>query len=183
MMNQILDQSITVSLCKHFNKIYGAWVQKVSYIYRNSLIHRLINRFWEKVKICFRYSFFGRITETRQINPEILDNSRVVQYLFGFYERRKSKIIKSFEASSTIDLAKDTKKDLYFSPVRVTSIIVVIAITVNVFLSIVLQKQIGLWGWLMRGLFLPVAISGLFCKTDWPTVKRNSVFLRKIRID
>lgn len=182
-MNQIIITSTTILLWKRFYKKYVSTVKKLNYLYQNSLPHRLINRFWEKIKICFRYSFFGRITETRQTNPEILDNSRGVQYLFGFYERRKSKIIKSFEASSTTDLVKDTKKDLYFFPVKVISTIVIIAIITDVFLSIVLQRTVNLWGWLIRGLLFFVAFSGLFCKADWPTVKRNSIFLRKIRID
>jgi len=182
-VNQILNTSITILLWKHIYKRYSFTAQRVSYIYHNSLTHGLINRIWEKIKICFRYSFLGRITETEQITSGILDGSRMAQYLVSFCKRWMNKITQALNASSTIDLAKDTKKDLYFSPVRVTSIIVVIAITTNVFMSIILQKQIGLWGWLMRGLFYWIAVSGLFCKADWPTVKRNSVFLRKIRID
>jgi hypothetical protein len=52
---------------------------------------------------------------------------------------------------------------------------------VNVFLSLVLQKQIDLWGWLMRVLFLCAAVSGLFCTADWSTVEKSSIFLTKIQ--
>lgn len=182
-MNQILITSTTISLCKHLYRSYSFIVKRVSYIYHNSLTYGFINRFWEKIKICLRYSFLGKITETKQTTSGTLDNSRVVEHLFKFYNKWKDKIILCFKVSSTIDLAKDAKKDLYFFPVRIISIIVVTAITINVFLSIVLQKQISLWGWLIRGLLLFVSISGIFCKADWLTIKRSSVLLRKMRTD
>ena len=180
-LSKISETSIAVSLFKYFYKWYGYIEQRVNYIYFNSQTDRLLNIFSEKIKICFRYSFLGRITETKQINSLVLDNSLVVQYLTNFYKKWKDKITNYLKTSLTISWAKDTKEELYFLPVRMIGIIVVIAIVVNVFLSLALQKQIGLWGWLMRGLFLFVGISGLFCTADWLAIEKSSIFLRKIR--
>ena len=180
-MSQILEASFSLSLLKRIFKRYSYIEKRLQDIYSNSLTHELINRFWKKIKICLKFSFFGRITETKQITPVVLDSSWTVRFLINLFKRWKNKIIQFFKASSTIDLAKDTKKDLSFSPVRVISTIGVIAIITDVFLSIILQKHRGLWGWLIRGLFSFVAVSGLFCTADWPTVKKNSVFFRKIR--
>jgi len=182
-MNQILDSSVTILMGKQFYKRYDFMVQKLSYIYQNSLTYGLKNSFWEKIKICLRYSFLGRITETKQITLLVLDTSWMAQFWISFYKKWKKKLIQFLKTSSTTDLVKDTKKDLYFFPVKVISTIVIIAIITDVFLSIVLQRTVNLWGWLIRGLLFFVAFSGLFCKADWPTIKRNSVFLRKIRID
>lgn len=81
--------------------------------------------------------------------------------------------------SSTISLTEDAKEQFVFSPVKMISAIIFTTVVVNTALSFILAKQIGLWGWLMRGLFLFVGISGLSCQADWSTVKKGSVFLRK----
>lgn len=180
-MNQFFDASISISLLIRIFKLYSRIEKRLRNIYSNSLTHGLINRFWKKIEICLTFSFLGRITETKQITPVVVDGSWSVQSLINFYKSWKNKIIQFLKTSSTIDLAKNTKKDLYFFPVRVIGLMVLIAIITDVFLSIILQKHIGLWGWLIRGILTFVAVSGLFCTADWPTVKKNSVFIRKIR--
>lgn len=180
---EISDKSIVIYIFRCFLRWYNQLGQRINYIYHNSQTYRLVKGFRSKVNICFRYSFLGRITETKQTTSGVLDKSRTVQFLITFYNRWKNKIIHYFKASSTFDLTKNTKNQLDFSPVKIISIIVVIAITINVLLSIALQKQIGFWGWLMRALSLFVAVSGLFCKANWQTIKRSSVCLRKMRID
>ena len=121
-----------------------------------------------------------RNTEIKQTSPTILDNSRVAQFLISFYKRWKGKIIHYLRTSSAIEVVKDTKTELYFFPVKTISIIVIIATAANVALSFVLHRQIALGSWLIRGLFLFLAVGGLFCKADWPTVKENSVILEKM---
>jgi len=182
-LRKISDTSIVIAFFRYLYKWYSQVGQSVSYIYHNSQTYRLPKRFWEEIKICLRYSFLGRITEPKQTTSGVLDTSRVVQHLINFLKRWKNNVIRYLRTSLATIMVKDTRKDIYFSPVRIASIIVVTAITVNVFLYIVLQKQIGLWGWLMRGLFLFLAVVGLFSKADWPTVKRSSVLLKKIRMD
>lgn len=179
-LREISDTSIITSLFRYFFRWHSQFGQRINTIYHNSQIFRLAKGSWTRIKISFRYSFLGRITETRQISSGVLDNSKLIQYLFNSYKKWKHKVIQLPQFSSTADLAKDTKKALYSFPVRIISIIVIIAITINVIFSFVIQKEISLWGWLMRGLFLVAAVIGLFCKADWQTIKKNSVFLRKV---
>lgn len=182
-LRKISDTSIVIAFYRYFYRWYSRVGQSVSYIYHNSQTCKLAKGFWGEIKICLRYSFLGRITEPKQTTSGVLDTSRVVQHLIIFLKRWKDKVTRYLRTSLATMLAKDIKKDIYFSPVRIASIIAITAITVNVFLSVVLQKQIGLWGWLMQGLFLFGAVLGLFCKADWPTVKRSSVLLKKMRMD
>ena len=178
-MNQILSTSITILLCKRLYKWYKYIAQGRINIYYNSHSYRLLKGFWEKIKICFRYSFLGKITAIEQEKAFVsLTHSRTVQYLINFYQRWIDKIINYSRASLTTESAKYTKEEFRLSPMKITSTIVVTAIIVNVALSIVLQKQIGLWGWLLRGLFLFVGVGGISCGADWPTVKRNSAILK-----
>lgn len=187
-LREILDTSIVTALFNYVYRRYSKTEQKLIDIYRNSQIYRLIEEFCKKIRICARYSFLGRITKIKQIrikqiSPGALENSRIVQSLINFYKRWKDRIIRYLRASLTIMLAKDAEEQLYSSPVRTTSIIVVTVVVVNVLLTLVLLKPIGLLGWLARGLLLFVGISGLFCQADWPTVKSGSIFLKRMRID
>lgn len=182
-LKEISDTSIVASLFRYFYRLYERLEQKAIYLYQVSQTYRLIQGLCKKIKIIFRYSFLGRIIETKQTSSKVLENSRIVQYFIRFYKRWKDKIANYSRTSSTVVLVKDTKEGLNFSAVRTVSVIVGTTVIVNAVLSLVLQKQIGLWGWLMRGLFLFVACAGLSCKADWSTIKRNSILLRKIRMD
>lgn len=180
-LREILDTSIAISLLRYFYRWYGKIEQRLIDIYCNSQTWRLAKGFCAGVKTYFRYSFLGRITEIKQASPGVLDGSRVLQYLINFYKRWKDKIIRCSGTSLAACAAKDVKTELYLSPTKIISIIVVTAILVNAGLSIILHKQIVLWGWLMRGLFLFVGVSGLFCQADWLTLKNNSIILRLVR--
>lgn len=179
-MSQILDNSIAISLIKSIFEQYRYNEKILKNIYSKSLTYRLINKFRENVKICLKYSILGRISQKKKTTFLVLESSQTARYLINFLTRWKDKATRYLVTSLAVILAKDTKEQLNLSPVRVISIIVVIAITVNVILSFFLHKQIGLWGWLIRALFLFVAVSGLFSKADWSTVKRNSVFFKKM---
>ena len=183
MLRSILETSATVVIFRGICRWYVYLEQKASYIYRDTQTYRLTKRFWEKAKVCFRYSFLGRITEIKEANPALLDNSRAVRYSMNFYKRWKDEVIHYSKTSSTIKLAKDTKEELYFSSVKMISLIIIITILVNAILFVILQKQMELWSFLIRALFLFVGTAGLSCSADWPTVKKGSVFLRRIHLE
>lgn len=176
-LREMSDTSIAISLYRRYEK----FAQGLGYLYQNSQTCNLAQRSWRKTKDCFRYSFLGRITEIKQMPPVILDNSRTVQYLISFCKRWKSKIVHYSKTSLANELAKDTKEELNFSPAKITSEIIIAVLVFNVFLFFVFQKQIGQWGWLLRGLFLLVALAGLSCEADWQTIKQSSIFLRRLQ--
>lgn len=178
---KMLDTSIVVSLFKYFYRWYLKLEQRIGYIFQYSQTCWLLERFLEKIKICIRYSFLGRITEIKEKDTTILNNSYTVRYLIEFCQRWKNKISGYLNASLTAKLTKDTEQQLYFSPVILISIIVASAIFVNTFLSFIFQKEISLWGWLIRVLFLFVSISGLFCQADRSVIKEGSILLKKIQ--
>jgi len=169
----------SVAICRY--KEYRKLAQRIRYIYHNSQIYRRLNKFQEKTNVCFRYSFLGRIVKRDQANFEVLDNSRIIQYLANTYKRCKDKIIHHSKVSATLEVVKDTKEQLKVAPARIGGTILISMLLVNITLSFVLDKQIGAWGWLARSYFLFVAMASLFCKADWSVLKENSVLLRKIR--
>lgn len=182
-LRETLDTSIVISLLKRSYNWYSYREQRLIDIYHNSQIWRLAKGFCAGVKTCFRYSFWGRITEIKQTSPGVLDSSRAVRYLIDFYKRWKDKIIRYSKASSTVNVVEDTREQLILSPVKILSIIVVTAVLVNALLSVILQKQMGLGDFFVRVLFLFAGTAGLSCQAGWASVKKSSIFLRKMRVD
>ena len=181
-LRETSDTSIAISLCRYFCRWHRGLEQRRSYIYHNSQTHSLIGGFWQKIKICFKYSLLGRVTETEQASPVVLDDSSVVQYLINFYKRYKDKITYYLRGSLTIGLAKDAKEQLNSSPAKIISTILITAIFVNAALLVLLQKPIDLWGFLIRLLFLLIATVGISCELDWSRIKASSLFLKKAKI-
>lgn len=182
-INQLIETSAIISSVRNFCKWPGYVKEKLSYIYADSQIYKYKEYkefFFEKIKIYAGNSSLCRIAQIKETNPAILDNSRVAQYLTDFYKRGRDRIIRYLGMSLTGHLAKDIKSRLYLSPIKIVSVIAAAVVIVNVAFFIILGSQITLWGWLMRGLFLSLGVLGLFCRADWQTLKKGSVFLRQI---
>ena len=177
---KIVDKSISIFLIVNSYKWYSHLRQLIYCIYQNSKLFRLISGFFKIIKICFRYSFLGRISEIKQPSSDALAKSRAVRFLSHFYKKRKDKTIQHLKFSTVFKLTKDTKKNRYFAPMTTLSIIILTAVFINVLLSIAISRQINLWGWLIRGIFLLVGLVCLLCKTNWLTIKKSSMFLRKL---
>lgn len=179
----ILDRSIAVSLFRYLYKGYRKIKQRTINIFCYSQTWRLVKGLRTGVKTCFRNSFWGKITEIKQTSSGVLDSSRAVRYSICFYKRWRNKIIGYSQTSLVTEALKDTKEQFVLVPLKIISTIIVTAILVNVALSLVLHRPIGLWGWLMRALFLFSGIPGLFCRADWLAIKQSGIFLRKAKIN
>ncbi|HDZ76731.1 MAG TPA: hypothetical protein ENH41_01440 [Candidatus Omnitrophica bacterium] len=163
-----IETSIFISLLKKgwegYSFIEWWWGQA----YKDSCVYRLSGEFWKRVRVCFRYSFFGKITEISQpgtITFVIFDNSHTVQYLGRVYNRVKDQSTRYLKMSFIADCTERIKQQVSFLPIQAISIVVITAVSINILLSILLQKQFGLWGWFMRGVFLFLGIAGLFSKS------------------
>lgn len=115
----------------------------------------------------------------KENNLVVLDNSRFTRWSLDIYKKWKHRIVNYAKTSIVMDSIQEIKKDLYFSSIKTCSTIVVTAISVNILVSILLHKEIGLLGWIMRILFLFISANGIFCNTDWQTIKSNSIIFEK----
>ena len=72
-----------------------------------------------QIKVCFRYSFLGRITEIgEEGHPEILDNSKVVRWVLNIYNIWKDRIISWANSSAMINSVVEVKKSCIFCRLR-----------------------------------------------------------------
>lgn len=181
---ECFESSIFLRCLKKVGQVYLAIEEKLSSVYLGSLTHQLIVKTAESIKIGFEYSIFGRLTEIDEdISKNFLETSKATKIALNRMKNLKDKLIAFSDTSSSVTSTRSIKCDFFSKPLKVGGIIVITTIMTNLFLSIILQKQITLWGWVMRGILLFIGISGLFCNAGWPTIRNYSLILRKLRAE
>src|SRR3989338_7073049 len=180
-MDKILETSVILSLIKHLGKWYRHIKQRAIDIYDYSHTYILIEIFPQKVKTYFKYSFFGKITDiTIERNIAVLDESLVISWLVRIYRTGKDKIINYFNSSFIREIILELKNKLNFMPIRMSSIIIIMAIMLNLLLSILSRNQISFMGWLIRIMLLFISFAGLFNSVSLGEVTKTSFVLRKL---
>lgn len=149
---------------------------------KDSQTYKLVKGLEAGIRICFKYSFLGRISEIREKEAmAVLDNSRVIHYLANSFKRWQDKINYYPTGSLAVELTKNIKKELPSYPLKIISIIIIAAIVTNIVLITIFHKAMDLWYWLVLGTIFFVGIGGLFCNAVWLNVKSNSIILKKIK--
>lgn len=156
--------------------------KNIYFTYLNSFIYRLIGRNVKLIKTGFKFSVFARLAKIEyNIPSDFFETSKTAKVVLNWGGNLKNKLINSFSASSVFFAClRALKHDFSLNSLKVGGIIIVAAISTNLALSVILQKQIILYGWVMRGLLLSVGICGLFCNANWEDIKRTSRVFNKI---
>lgn len=179
MLKILIENSIFVLLLKKLGKGYYYVEQWLDQTYKNSQINKIIKKIRNGLKVCFIYSFLSKISG---INEEkditILDQSIFIQWIINLYKKWRQKLIFYLKSSKIYSLEEQLRKEFYSLPVKTISIIVTVTVVTNIFFSIFLRKEIGLLGWILRGLFLFIGLTGIFCNANWQGLKKTSLVLR-----
>lgn len=182
--NKTFNTSIAMSLWRYFYSLDARFKQNVKSIYHQSRAYQFFINFWPKMKLYFKNSFLGRITdietEACQNRFAVWDNSRAIKYARDIFKRCKEKIVYFFHASFAGTLAKEIKKEFYSSPIKSISLVVLTAITMELGLSVFASREIAKWSLFVRILFLLAAFFGSICETKWETLKKTSILQGKL---
>ena len=181
MSNQTLNKSFIILLIQVFYKRVCRLEQGIANIYQGSLTHRIISSSWKKILACIKFSFIGKISELKKTDTAVLINSKAIQYFSDFFSTSKDKIILYLNNSEIFDSLRNIKKEFIFFPIRTVSFILIPMNMIYILLSVVLQKEISLRGWILLLGFLFIGISGLSCKSDWQDIFQSSLFLKCIK--
>lgn len=150
-----------------------------AYLY--SLTHRRINCLLQYLKNIFSYSFLGASPEIKQTGSRvILENSCIIKCLFSFCRKYSARTVDYFHSCLILKTAKDIKSKWNSLSVSTISVFMVISLSFNIAFSLILKKEVGGWGYLMRGLFLFAACAGAFYKELPSDLKANSILLTQI---
>jgi hypothetical protein len=149
---------------------------------KDSLIYKLFQGLRNNIGVCLKYSFLGRMVD---INNErgklIFEESSLLKYLIDLFKISRHNIMSSLNSSSINSFLIEFRKDIYLSPLKTLSIILVTTTITNISFSILLKKQIGLFTLIIQGLFLFIGLQCISCNVNWQDLKKTSFILKHLR--
>jgi len=149
--------------------------------YRKNVAYAFARTLFMKTKKYFRSSFIGKITDMKKGKGLlILDNSILIRWMSPIFKMMKERAADYLKQSKIVNFFKKIKGNLRLDPLKSISLIIVVLILANMVLSVLIKKEIDLFGWIIRGGFLFAALSGLFCRAGWNEVKNTSFILRLV---
>lgn len=173
---------------RHLNKMskgcpYIYIEERISFICLSSFSYRLIKRITAELTNIVKFSSVGRLTNIDLYALQnFFETSRIMKVTLNWAQDLYSKLTDFFIASSTFISTKGLKFNFLLQPTKVGGAIAILTIMINSILSFLLQKHITLWGWVIRGIFLFIGISGLFCNSGWQDLKKTSFILRRLNL-
>lgn len=180
MIKDIFRMSLAISLIKIFLRAFQYKRKRVLDIFNHSQLHKKYNIFSKILKAIVINSFLWRVSEIKEKRNKaaLVDDSKFLQAISGTCKAWKERLIKA-QASAAVNASSKFTEKIRSFPVKAISIITVTALLTNSALSVFFSnRSIGLLGWMVRTLFLILALAGLFCNAHWPEIKRTSLFLR-----
>jgi hypothetical protein len=181
MWKEIIRTSIFLSMLQKIQTQEHFITSRIYKIFTESQTYRLMVKFQEGTRVNFKYSFLGKMTEIDEgQNINILESSNTMKLLMGLSDKYKYKILNYFKASAISNSIDKLNKGFYLFPIKTASMIIIIAIITNIIISFFLKREIGLFGWFMRGIFLFMAINGLYSYTSWEELNKTSYFLKRL---
>lgn len=180
-VQKLIENSILISALRKSKIAYFHTKRRLDEIYRCSLTHRLMQTLWKSARISFQYSFFNRIAQEDYTgNRAVLDNSKIVRKLLNIYKRRMYKTEYYFKTSIFKDLLMATIRAIYFLPLRIIGIILASSILTNIFFSILLNKETGFFGWMIKLALLFLGTGCLYSDAEYQSLKETSFFIRYV---
>ncbi|KPK42634.1 MAG: hypothetical protein AMJ78_01810 [Omnitrophica WOR_2 bacterium SM23_29] len=171
--------SVVISLLRASGKFYSHLETKIAEFYHDSYTYCLVNYFFEKIRLSFKFSFFvGIFRPLAKGTHAIWYNSKVIQGVANTYKRIKSWIIDNLSTSQIGSWTTSIKKEHSLYSVRAASIVLILAVVVNLILSLIFPRQLSALILVMRWVILAMGILGLFCDVEWATLKSSSAILK-----
>ncbi|MFC1631068.1 hypothetical protein ACFL2I_00775 [Candidatus Omnitrophota bacterium] len=164
---------------RYLNSRYQDLEQAINNKLRGIWLCRLVNGFYQQSNLYFKASFLGGITEIKeQTRSELANNSRTVHLFKQAARDYSDRLLNLFNNGLVVELVRKTKQSFSLEPIYSTSVMIIVAIDINVVLAFMLKQEITLFGWLIRALILFSAMAAAGSAADWKTAKQNSFLLK-----
>lgn len=100
------------------------------------------------------------------------------------YDGLKGQIVNCLGTSFLVKYSTKLASGLYCLSARSIGVIILILVVSNIILYNILRcfedVEIGLFGWIVRGILLFVGFAGIFCKARLKDLRETSLFVRWI---
>lgn len=178
-IKEIFKTSVAIYLLKFLCAYYLRLDKKMENIYHESYVGRIVTYFRKKLRLSFGFSSFRIFVEViEKGSPAALCNSRFGRWITDLYKKLQNAITGYTRTSLSEQWTKSIKKEFNLYSFKAVSIILILAIIVNFMLLVALGGGLGVSRLVILALFLVIAVAGLLCNVDWPTLKRGSIILK-----
>lgn len=160
---EAIETSAVISTLRNIDEHCSHFGREIVECYYNSYASRPVNYFVEVL--------------TKE-NPLILRNSRSALWIAKSYKKLKGEMVDDFNTSLIDVLAADAKKEFSLYAIKTISAILILAVIVNLTLSFIFKRQLGISASVLSNSLLIVGIVGLSSDADWAAIKRSSIILR-----
>lgn len=178
-LEALLETSTTLFLLRILYIYYFSLERKIAGIYHNSYIYSLSNYFIETIRLSLRFSFLKKIFDIiEKGNPVFLYNSRFVRSIMNSYEKLRRRMIVYLNTSLGGGWLRNIKKEFSSYSLKALSSILISAVAINLVLSVIFQRKLGIIGLTVNWILLIMAVIGLLCDVNWTTAKKSSIILK-----
>lgn len=178
----IIDSSILVRFFKKISIMQLSFELKMAEVLKYSQIYKIIDRFFNGIKVAFRNSFLGKITEIGgRPEPDFLGNSGFVKFLSRRCGSFIDTMVRYWLASRIAGFASQLKEKFYLFPVKTGSAVIIVVVLVNSLLSVSTITGLGVSGLLLRVILLFVAYNGLHSQVSLEDLGKTSYLLKMLR--
>lgn len=148
-------------------------------IYGNSFFRVLTKKSWHCLIRCFKNSFLRIINRHGpHLDRTIIHKSTFMSNITTIFRNLSDKTILYSNSSMLNNLVREFKEEMETSGLKTIGIITTTTTLANIYFCFLLDKNIGLFGWAIRILFLAGGISCMVVKNSFNQAKSNSYFLR-----
>ena len=180
MIKKFINSSKSFYLINKYRKKWRLLEDKTEIVYRSSLFLRLKNMIKTNCKNSYQNNSFYKL-EMEIENRDILASSKMAQIIENFSSKITRNIRQDYYRESKFLLYVHQKtRELYFGPLKQISIILFIAIFLNICLLAILKIEIPFYGWLLRLFLLIITFCGLNYTGNFVSVFKNSAFFKII---
>lgn len=142
-----------------------------------SLICGGIKKSLSRAKTWIRCIFLNEITNEEE-SRIILCDYKVAERILNAYNSWRDKIVKGANSSVIMSWAAKTIKRPPVLTINTLCRIISIAILINIFLSVLWNREITSIGWFMKGALLCAVLCGISCRVDWKELKKTSYLIK-----
>lgn len=180
-IKEISNTSVAILLLRSIRSYYFYFNNKIEKIYYESCVSRILSYIRGRMLLSFRFSYCGMFVDViERASPAVLYNSRFGKNIVNLYKKSQNRILSYLKTSLSGNWPKTIKKEFSLYSLRAVSIILILAVVVNLMLSIIFSQSLSAPQSVILSTFLLVSVFGLFCGVDWGTLKKGSIILKAL---
>ncbi len=167
--------SLTVDYLKRISSNILKFNKLIRPIYTGSFIYKASDLVNKNVRMSFKHSFIRKLAYDQKRYPGLINDSRLVGWITKGSEKFEHGTITSSKRSFIFKFSNKLISDFLNLPVKSLSLILSLAIVVNLLLSVALKKGTTVPMLVLQALFLLVAMVSFMCNIKFSDIIRKSI--------